>query len=308
MALQKLRLGLDENGLGPRLGFMTVTAVALSTPAEDGVFSRAAAEAGIDDSKKLCAHGDMSTVESLVLSLLDVHLGGTVTDLDGLITAIGMHNRDWLRAPCPPGEAPVACHGSSVLLPAFGLGITAESTATAQNLARLGVHLRAVRTTLVCPGRLNAERQRGRSRFDVDLDAMIDLYTRLQRELGGATVSITCGKVGGRKRYAAALARTSPLVSVLEETARQSMYGVPGVGTVGFVMDADATHPEVSLASLFGKYLRELTVERTYRYYTQEIQGLSRVSGYHDPTTARFVAATRLLRLARAIPDPCFER
>ena len=31
-------------------------------------------------------------------------------------------------------------------------------------------------------------------------------------------------------------------------------------------------------------------------------------SGYHDPVTARLVAATSLARKAREIPDECFAR
>jgi hypothetical protein len=31
-------------------------------------------------------------------------------------------------------------------------------------------------------------------------------------------------------------------------------------------------------------------------------------SGYHDPTTERFVRASRPLRQERAVPDDCFER
>ena len=64
----------------------------------------------------------------------------------------------------------------------------------------------------------------------------------------------------------------------------------------------------VALASLVGKYLRELTMERIYRYYAKALPGLTRASGYHDPVTARFVEATRLVRAERAIGDECFER
>ena len=56
--LQEARLhaGLDENGLGPRLGPMTVTGALLALTADDGEGLRAAAAARIGDSKIGRAH------------------------------------------------------------------------------------------------------------------------------------------------------------------------------------------------------------------------------------------------------------
>jgi hypothetical protein len=62
------------------------------------------------------------------------------------------------------------------------------------------------------------------------------------------------------------------------------------------------------LASLVGKYFRELLMGRIARYWESALGEAFGPSGYHDPVTERFVAATKQLRRQRRAPDDCFER
>ena len=73
-------------------------------------------------------------------------------------------------------------------------------------------------------------------------------------------------------------------------------------------MDGDATEPAISLASVCGKYARELWMHRHNRYWSSAVDGVTAVSGYHDPVTDRLVRATALARKQRQIEDRCFER
>lgn len=303
----RLHAGLDENGLGPRLGPMTVTGALLALTADDAAVARAAAAARIGDSKSLCAHGSMGEVERFVLAVLDVHLGRRPDSLDALLDAVGHETPAALRARCPSGEAPRQCFASPVALPAFGPPPGDADRAAARALRDDGVLVAAVRVSLACARRLNDERDGGRSRFDVDLDAMLSIAAQLRATGGRGELTVRCGKVGGRKAYGAALTRLHPLPEVLEETPARSAYRLRGWGEVAFVRDGDATDPAIALASLFGKYVRELTMERIYRYYADRVPGLGRASGYHDPVTERFVRATALVR-GGAIEDRCFER
>jgi hypothetical protein len=116
----RFRAGLDENGLGPRLGPMTVTGVLLALSRPDDVWCPAAVAAGIGDSKSLCAHGSMGEVERFVLAVADVHLGVRPATLVALLDAIGHEDVAALRALCPDGEAPRACFEHGIALPAFG--------------------------------------------------------------------------------------------------------------------------------------------------------------------------------------------
>jgi hypothetical protein len=61
------------------------------------------------------------------------------------------------------------------------------------------------------------------------------------------------------------------------------------------------------LASLVGKYVRELFMSRIAGHYPGDDEA-PRPSGYHDPVTARFVERTALVRKRRRLPDRCFER
>jgi hypothetical protein len=62
------------------------------------------------------------------------------------------------------------------------------------------------------------------------------------------------------------------------------------------------------MASLVGKWVRDLFMSRIVRYHRALDPGLPDASGYHDPVTTRFVEATRLTRKKRVLPDDCFER
>jgi ribonuclease HII len=74
------------------------------------------------------------------------------------------------------------------------------------------------------------------------------------------------------------------------------------------VQDGDATDLLVSLASMVGKWMREVLMERIVRHYQELVPGLAGASGYHDPVTGKFVAATELVRKEKRIPDDCYER
>ena len=302
-----LRLGVDENGLGPRLGPMIVTGALIAVSSDWERFVSAARSVGIGDSKGLCAHGAMRDVEATVLAVIDVHLGLRPSTFAELFEALNLDGDPVLRALCPDGEAPRMCFDAGIALPAFGGAPGDRHRDGARVLRDAGGLVRSVRFTSVCNRRLNVERAQGRSRFDVDLSRMIDLVRALRVD-AGASVTAVCGKVGGRKRYGDALAALSPLVAVEEEVAARSAYRVPGVGSVAFLQDADESDPVVGLASLVGKYVRELSMLRIHLDLRAHVPELGAASGYHDPVTTRYIAATTLVRRERQIPDDCFER
>jgi ribonuclease HII len=118
-----------------------------------------------------------------------------------------------------------------------------------------------------------------------------------------------CGKVGGFGKYGGAFGPLGGRLStVLEEGRARSAYHFPGVGEIAFVRDADATDLGVAMASMVGKWLREVLMARIVRHYRGEQPALPDASGYHDPVTSAFVEATRLRRAEREVPDRCFER
>jgi hypothetical protein len=162
------------------------------------------------------------------------------------------------------------------------------------------------RVAIVCAKRLNDGVERGLSRFDADLHAMERLVSSAARQARSDVVA-TCGKVGGFDRYGESFASFLLHTPIVEGRAR-SEYRVPGVGTVAFVRDAEEGHILVAMASLVGKWVRDLLMRRIVRYHRESVPDLPEASGYHDPVTTRFIAATALTRKKARIDDECFVR
>src|SRR5690606_27085126 len=138
------------------------------------------------------------------------------------------------------------------------------------------------------------------------LHAMERLVLGMRAE-AGRDVTAVLGKVGGIIDYPKHFGPLSGRLHItLEQRRPRSSYRIVGVGDLHFVQDADASDPLVMLASMVGKYLRELLMSRISRYYTSNISGLANVSGYHDPVTAKLVKLTKKPRKDQRIPDNCF--
>jgi ribonuclease HII len=313
----RFRIGADENGLGPRLGPMVVTAVmARVTPEGDrrvGRRPRGALAERLGDSKALIAHGDVALGEAWARALCRRGAGrepfadGPGATPDALIHALAADDRATLRAPCP-GHVAAQCWSVE------GERFSAEEAlvdTVAADLDRLtgqGVDIVAVRSVILCARRMNEGLDAGRSRFVLDLHAMERLILDLVA-LAGEEVSAVCGKVGGFGKYSDAFGPLGGrLHGVLQEGRARSAYHFPGVGEIAFVRDGDATDLCVGMASMVGKYLREALMARVVRFYREDQADLPDASGYYDPVTTAFVEGTRLVRARRKVPDGCFER
>jgi len=99
----------------------------------------------------------------------------------------------------------------------------------------------------------------------------------------GEDIVAACGKVGGYDRYGNQFGPLGGrLHVVLSEGRAKSEYQFPGVGRVAFVRDADETHLLVGMASLVGKWVRDLMMTRVVRYHREVDESLPMASGYHD--------------------------
>ncbi|MBM4375207.1 MAG: hypothetical protein FJ095_08990 [Deltaproteobacteria bacterium] len=307
------RIGVDENGLGPRLGPMVVTAVlakvtgdghVLLEPRDDGLAAR------LGDSKGLVSFGDAALAEAWARALVARGAGRhrDASTPDSLLDALCLDSRADLQAPCPSQAKAMCWRVDGDAFDPKGDALVERVSRDLEELAECGLGLVAVRSVVVCNLRLDEARHEGRSRFQVDLHAMERLVLAL-RELAGDEIDAVCGKVGGYAQYGKVFGPLSGrLHSVLEESRGRSAYRFPGVGQLAFVVDADATNRLVGLASLVGKYVRELMMGRIVHHFRKDDATLPLVSGYHDPVTARFVAATSLRRAETGVPARCFER
>lgn len=309
-------IGADENGLGPRLGPMVVTAVlARAAPGAEGIIGkrpRGGFAKRLGDSKGLVSHGDVALGEAWTRALVERGAGKATGAgcVDDLVRAVCLDDPDALEAPCPTHVHPQcwSTEGEG-FVDAEAMGDTLKRVrGDLGRLASRGLEIVAVRSVVVCTKRLNEAVARGESRFVVDLHAMERLILAL-REIAGEALVAECGKVGGFGQYGKVFGPLGGrLHTVLEEGRARSAYHFPGLGEIAFVRDSDASNILVGLASLVGKYLREVLMSRIVRHYQRLDAALPIVSGYHDPVTDRFVVSTEALRRRHRVPGACFER
>jgi ribonuclease HII len=302
-------VGIDENGLGPRLGPLVVTA-AFARADEPGARVlgrpvRGAAAARLGDSKGLVKFGDSALGEAWGRAIAATR-GATPGTPEELVRWLSLDGDAELRRPCPDDHAAQCWSAAGEAF--AGDALVGDVTRDLKKLAARGVEILGVRTCIVCTSRLNDASARGLSRFDVDLHTMERLALAVREEIG-VEIDVTCGKVGGYGRYSPAFGPLAGrLHTIVEEGQARSSYAFPALGRIAFVRDADASHLLVSLASLVGKWVRDLLMRRVVDYHRAVDPSLPVASGYHDPVTAKFVAASALSRKSRNLPDDCFER
>ena len=302
-------VGVDENGLGPRLGPLVVTAITVRARGHGVRLAQRAPGrrfARVGDSKALVSYKDSTLGEAWARVLLG-RLGRDVSTPASAVHALSLDDRAHLRALCP-GAHEAQCWGDDGEGHGADPALLRSVTKDLARLEALGVVPIDVRSVIVCTRRLNDAAAAGTSRFDVDLHAMERLVLAA-REVAGEELHATCGKVGGYHQYEKAFGPLAGRLHVtLEEGRKRSEYLFPGLGHVAFLRDADASHLVVAMASLVGKWLRDVLMARVIRYHRDGNDSLPEASGYHDPVTARFVDGSALARKKRALPDECFER
>jgi ribonuclease HII len=307
----EVRIGVDENGLGPRLGPLVVTAVVADTSGEGTARAEArpkgALRKRLDDSKKLVTYRDNALGEAWARAIGKRMGLGSPGSPEELVHALSADAPEALRSPCP-GDHRAQCWDASGEAFVCEPKLLAQVERDLEKLAAAGVDVVRARCVIACTRRLNGYVERGLTRFHADLHAMERLALEERERLGHDVVAI-CGKVGGFDRYEPAFGPMGGrLHAVVTEGRARSEYAFPGFGRIAFVRDADAKHMLVCMASLVGKWVRDVLMARIVKYHRAQDAELPDASGYHDPVTTRFIAATRLSRRRSELPDDCFER
>lgn len=305
--MERICIGIDENGLGAQLGPLVVTAVAatVSLEAREPRTTEVPARFAhlLDDSKRLVSHKDARLGEAWARAIV----GPAIRRPSELLEGIGLDPIATSMQPCPRHVLSQCWNDRDETFTASA-ELTAEVEDCLAYLRTQGLTLCLVRSGWNCTRILNDKLSTGIHRFLVDLHSMERLVLHI-RERFGRRVEAVCGKVGGIADYPRYFGPLSGrLFTVVEQERQRSTYEFSNLGRISFEQDADARDVLVMVASLVGKYVRELFMRRIARHYTASDAAESRPSGYHDPVTARFVEATATLRKSRRVPFDCFER
>jgi len=298
--------------MGPRLGPLIVTSV-LAQVDEAGAKLVASKPRGaiakrIGDSKKLVAFDDSALGEAWARAIAARTCIGVAPRTPAeLLAAVALDPHEVLSAPCPSHHVDL-CWSTEGESFASDDAMVADCTSDLAKLEARGVTIKRARVAILCTKILNAGVERGLSRFDLDLHTM-ERLTLDARDEAKDEVYALCGKVGGFDFYGD---RFGPLAghlhTMLLEGRARSEYHVPGVGRLAFVRDGDDTHLIIGLASLVGKWARDHLMRRVVRYHRVHDATLPDASGYHDPVTTKFIAASTLIRKRQRIEANCFER
>ncbi|MGH7280338.1 MAG: hypothetical protein ACRELY_02355 [Polyangiaceae bacterium] len=263
--------------------------------------------ARLGDSKDLVSHGNVTLGEAWARQAFARVSNEPALTPESLLHALCIDSPDVLRARCPADHEAQCWNTESEAFSAETKTLKAVAR-DLDKLEALGVKVTRAEVAIVCTERINEAASRGVSRFHVDLHTMERLVLSARAATNEPVYAI-CGKVGGMGSYGDQFGPlSSHLHAVVEQGKARSEYRFPNVGSVAFVRDADASHLIVGMASLVGKWAREVLMARIVRHYRKHVDDLPQASGYHDPITAQFVHATRLVRKKTKLPSDCFER
>lgn len=315
-------VGIDENGLGPRLGPLVVTGAALELPettyepsalwkAFSGLVTRNG-RPRVDDSKAVSAFRSMAEAETLVHALARLCGASGLDTADRFLAAVTLTPFETL---CPaPSRAP--CFTDDPRLPLFArpegfedavLGLAEDVRAC---LDAAGASLLGLRSTLYCPFRYNAffAHAPEARKSHLNLSAFEEVIRHFSESFDEQALFL-CGKVMNLKYYAKYFSYLSAFdLEAKEETHLVSQYRLAGLGEVRFVHDGDRLDLPISLASIVGKYAREIYVRRMNRFFLAAFPDLKAASGYNDKVTKQLIARIQP-RLADLSVDPsCFLR
>lgn len=124
-------------------------------------------------------------------------------------------------------------------------------------------------------------------------------------------VFAVCDRQGGRERYSRALGRQFPEadITVYVETPKISTYELCVRGEadeprlfIAFVEGGDAQHFSVALASMAAKYVRECMMDLLNDWFAKRQPGLKRTAGYYADGM-RFLRDTESLRRRLGLDD-----
>ncbi len=172
-------------------------------------------------------------------------------------------------------------------LPAAGTpGELAVARAMLRHTAeRIGVGLGSLGAAVVYEDRFNQMFAATRSKASLSFTHVAAHLLHIWQAHGHDQPTVIVDRQGGRTLYRDLLALNFPdtTLTVLEESSAASAYHLAAGGramTIRFMVDAEAAHMPVALASMVAKYTRELLMARFNAWFCARCSGLKPTAGY----------------------------
>lgn len=305
-------VGIDENGLGPRLGPLVVTGSIFEIEGtyHPAKFWEETSVPGliINDSKKVFSQRNKARGERSVLIYYHYLFKQPPGKANDFLSQILLSNFTELRRGC--GEnSEIMCWEPGINLPFWYQ--ENDLTKFTEKINQRMIKLREVKTILCCPYNFNSwlsTERVGDNKNRLDFSLFEDLIKYYYHKYGEEILYL-CGKIGGTINYRGYFSFLNNFSGRQEIGQRDlSSYRFDPLGTVQFIKDGDERHFPIALSSMFGKYIREIFIERLNRFFCSQIPGLRPVSGYNDMLTREFIRKTSQKRKELGIPDDCFLR
>ncbi len=319
-----LLVGVDEAGYGPLLGPLTVAGTAfrldLAAGAEPpgdvgarllralaGPRARDGTSLRIGDSKKVYGSGGLTALERPLLACLQLAGAPWPGRLDDVLTAVGVdpaerRDRAWYCG--DPVRFPLRHDPGALDDVVSSLG---------DRLARQGLSVAGLQANVITEDRLNAAFEATGNKGTVLFDETANVVERLlDLALPGEPALVICDRQGGRRQYLPPLQRRWPeaFVWTLGEERRLSRYRFGREGRrveIHFAVGADGEAPQVGLASMLAKYLREVFMGLWNDWFATRCPGVRPTAGYTQDGR-RWLEETRVAREAAGIDDEQLAR
>ncbi|MBZ0136235.1 MAG: hypothetical protein K8I27_07675 [Planctomycetes bacterium] len=299
MAHYRTVVGIDEAGLGPILGPLTVgySAFALPKPlTPDALMALDMWDAlGLSRNPKDRKHRPV-VCDSKKLHNPAKGIGALEEETLGWIRAAGHacdNYADFYKSFCAPArECPDACDWYGVAPQPFPVSSTLEradlrAARLARSMESAGYSLQAFGVSAVLEGELNRLMHRlgnkARAEFDVITRILGPLWEKHRQ------VAVLCDRQGGRTRYGRALHNEFPeaRVEVFVEEKEISSYelSIPEVDGcprlfIAFIEKGDGDHLPIALASMGAKYVREIMMHQFNAWFANYDAELKPTAGY----------------------------